>query len=82
MQRDDKPTNSQLNLLYRWYKWRLPMALAIDMVKWLENNATKLSVSKEIARVHDLYHDHKLDEESCFDSAIWNGYKLRRDSNA
>lgn len=79
MKHEDKPTDSQINTLYSWYRWRLPIDLARDAVKWLQNNATKQDVSKEIARVHDLYHDFGLNEESCFESPIWKGYKIKEE---
>jgi hypothetical protein len=71
---DNKPTRSQLNVLYRWFVWNLPTSLAKESVNWLENNATKKEVSAEVARVHDLFQSHSLTKETCFDSPIWSGF--------
>lgn len=73
----DRPTYNQLNLLYKWYQWRIPTDLARDAVKWLENNATRKAVSEEIDRVHALYRDHTLNNDTCFAAPVWDGYKCK-----
>ena len=79
IERTNKPTSNQLDLLYKWYQWRLPVDLARDAVKWLGEHSTKKAVSAEIARVHDLYYGFKLTKETCFDSPIWNNYKIKKE---
>lgn len=74
-----KPTYNQIELLYRWMSWRLPTGLARHAALWLEDNADREAVSKEIGRMHDLYHSNKLDINSCFDSEIWNGYRPKEE---
>lgn len=69
-----KPTEAQLGLLFKWFRWQMPNDRASAAIKWLENHATRKDVSAEIARVHDLYHGRRLDERRCFDSEIWRGY--------
>ena len=76
-----EPTYNQINLLYRWISWKMPTPEAQAAVQWLRNNATRDEVSKEIKRVGDLYHHHKLIREECFNSQIWDRYKeLKNDS--
>lgn len=73
----DKPTDNQLGALYGWYKWRLPGDLARHAIKWLEEHATRQQVSVEMARARKLYHSHTLDKNTCFDSPIWDGYRVK-----
>lgn len=75
MARSDKPTEAQIGLLYRWFKWKMPIAKANHALDWLEHHATRGEVSQEIDRVGELFHNINLDEKSCFDSPVWNGYK-------
>lgn len=72
-----KPTNAQLNLLYRWFSWKMPLSKARNATKWLEENADRKATSLEIKRVGDLYHKRALDEEECFNSPIWDGYPFK-----
>lgn len=72
---DDKPTDRQISLLYHWFDWKMSLPKAHHCLSWLEKNATRKQVSKEIERVGELYRAHKLDRENCFDSEIWNGYE-------
>ena len=51
--------------------------MARDAVKWLGEHATRNAVSAEIKRAHDLYYGHKLDKDTCFESPIWNGYRVK-----
>lgn len=73
---NDKPTDNQIELLFRWFNWHMSRPKACHALDWLQENATRGDVSKEISRVHDLYHRHALTVENCFDSPIWDGYKL------
>lgn len=75
-----QPTDNQINTLYSWYRWRLPTQMAKDAVHWLKMHSTRKEVSKEIARVHELYHGFKLDKDTCFDSPIWDNYKKELDN--
>jgi len=70
-----EPTYAQTELIFKWISWKLPRKEAQDAVHWLEKHATRKEVSQEIARLHDLYHGHKLDKETLFKGAIWNDYK-------
>lgn len=69
-----KPTDSQLGVLYRWFSWKMSTPKASNAIKWLENNADRGAVSKEIQRVGDLYRNRQLNEKLCFDSEIWADY--------
>ncbi|MBQ3474456.1 hypothetical protein IJH24_03495 [Candidatus Saccharibacteria bacterium] len=70
----DKPTKAQINVLWRWFKWKMPTAEARDALTWLEENATKRQVFDEIGRVKKMYDTEKLTREDCFSGSIWQGY--------
>lgn len=72
-----KPTDNQLRTLYGWYMWRLPGDLPRHAIKWLEEHATRQQVSTEMERAYKLYHSHTLDKNTCFDSPIWDGYRVK-----
>lgn len=72
-----KPTENQLGLLYKWFSWQMATPKARDAIKWLENNADRTAVSKEIERVGELYRGKRLNEELCFDSDIWADYMAK-----
>ena len=72
-----KPTDAQLDLLYKWFSWQMPTPKARGAIKWLSEHGDKHSVSDEIKRVGDLYHHRQLNEELCFDSPIWNGFEIK-----
>lgn len=72
---NDKPTDKQIQVLYRWFHWNLPRDKACHALDWLQEHATRGEVSQEIDRVHDLYEKHSLSPERCFSSPIWDGYK-------
>lgn len=69
-----KPTDSQTNLLFKWLSWKLPRQEAVDATKWFENHADRKEASKEIARIHDLYHGNKLNRETLYTGKIWEGF--------
>lgn len=71
----DKPTDKQIELLFRWFRWNMSRPQACHALDWLQDNSTRGDVSKEIARVHDLYHAHNLSLDNCFDSPIWADYR-------
>lgn len=73
-----QPTKSQIDILYSWYRWRLPTELAKEAVHWLRDHATRREVSTEISRVHDLYHGFQLDKDTCFDSPVWDKFKKEK----
>ena len=68
------PTDSQINLIFKWISWKLPRQEAKDAVNWLEKNADRKEVSAEIARLHDLYHSNRLDKESLYSGEVWRDY--------
>lgn len=70
----DKPTEEQINALWRWFRWQMPRAEAQDALKWLQKNATRRQVSEEMDRVRRLFHARKLSREECFSSDIWAEY--------
>ena len=70
----DEPTYSQIQTIYRWIEWHMPTQEARDAVNWLKEHATRREVAYEIKRLGDLYHSHKLDQEECFNSPIWDEY--------
>ena len=70
----DEPTYAQLQCIYRWMEWRLPVGLAREAVKWLEDNRTRKEVAGEVGRIKKLYDTHSLDENTYCDSEIWDGF--------
>lgn len=70
----DKPTDAQINTLWRWFQWEMPRAEAKDALDWLKQNATRKQVSEEMTRVRNLLHDKKLNREQCFSGEIWADY--------
>lgn len=74
----DEPTDMQLGIIYSWLVWKVDRETAKDAVKWLETSATRKDVSVEMNRLKILKDEHKLTEENCFDSEIWEGFKNDR----
>lgn len=70
----DEPTYNQIETLFRWMKWHMTNSEAVKASHWLKEHATRKEVSDEIKRVHDLYYEHKLDKDNCFDSSVWEDY--------
>ena len=70
----DLPTKSQINVLYGWFRWKMPTAEAKDALDWLEKNATRRQVSEEMSRVRKLYIANNLTREDCFSSPVWKDY--------
>lgn len=75
----DEPTESQIGIIFNWFRWEMPMNKAQDAVRWLQDTATRKEVSDEMTRLKRLRNAHKLDEKACFDSEIWDGYDLKED---
>lgn len=71
----DEPTDTQIGAIYNLIRWKMPNAEAIMALDWLKENATRREVSYEMKRIRDLYMDHKLTKNRCFDSEIWEGFK-------
>ena len=67
-----KPTEAQINLLYRWFMWEMPIEKAREAAKWAKNNSDKYKLSREMTRIQQLYKAHKLNEERCFESYFWS----------
>lgn len=72
-----KPTDAQLDLLYKWFSWQMPTPKARDAIKWLSEHGDKRAVSDEIKRVGELYQHRQLNQELCFDSDIWADYMAK-----
>ncbi len=70
----DKPTKSQIDVLYNWFRWKMPTVEAKDALDWLEQNATRKQVSDEMGRIRNLYKSHSLNREDCFRGVIWQQY--------
>lgn len=71
---NDKPSDAQLGVVFNWLRWEMPTVEASDAVKWLEGHATKKEVSLEMNRLKKLKDSRKINHDSCFNSAIWEGY--------
>lgn len=69
-----KPTDSQLNVIYRWMSWVMPTAEARAAAKWAEDHKTKQEVSVEMNRLHELRQKHALTRESCLNSKFWSEF--------
>ena len=73
----DKPTDSQLETIYQWFRWVMPTAKASDSVKWLGDHANRKQVSDEMTRIRDLKKSRNLSHERCFESDIWGDYLFK-----
>ena len=71
---NDKPTDAQLGIIFKWIRWEMPTAEASNAVNWLEKNATRKQVSEEMNRLKELKDTKKINRASCFDSEIWANY--------
>lgn len=74
----DKPTDKQLNAVYRFLAWNagVPDIKAKDATDWLEENADRKQVSDELTRLRDLCIDKELKLNNCFSSEIWESYEF------
>ena len=75
---EKKPTEMQIGLIFKWMHWLMPRNEAVEATDWLENNASRWDVSKEIKRLDEIKQRRHLTKEDCFASPIWNEYKLKR----
>lgn len=71
----DDPTDMQLGVIYSWIRWLMPNEKASAAVAYLGQSATRRDVSDEIKRLKLLKDKKKLDLDSLFNGAIWEGYK-------
>lgn len=71
----DKPTEAQIGLVYKYIRWHMPNDMASKAASWLENNADRRVVSKEIKRLKELRDKRLLDRNKCFESDIWEGFE-------
>ena len=74
MSYNDKPTDNQLDVIYRWFSWIMPTERARNSIKWLGEHSNRKEVSSEMSRLKRLKDKRNLDQENCFDSAIWKGF--------
>lgn len=70
----DKPTDAQLNAFWNLTMGTLSTPEAKDAMAWLEKNANRRQVSDELGRIRDLYIDHNLTREECFNGDVWKEY--------
>ena len=76
----DKPTESQLISILDWIKRAMPYSKAVAAVDYLRQNANRREVSDEMGRIRRLELNKNLDEQSCFNSSIWNGFVYKKPS--
>ena len=74
---NQKPSEAQIGLIFQWFRWEMPSAIASNAVNWLEANATKVDCINEIKRLKELKKACKLNRRACFDSDIWAGYPAK-----
>lgn len=74
---NDEPTDSQLNAVYRFISWKMTTPEAREAVRWLGEHSTRQEVSKEMARLRELYNNHKLDRDGCFAAEIWDNCPIK-----
>ena len=72
----DKPTYSQLQVIYSWLSWEMPREKAVKASKYLEDHATRKEVSEEMKRLKALKDQRKLDKDNCFESNVWNNFEF------
>lgn len=73
---NDKPTEAQLNTVFRWLNWETPIPTdkARKAAEWLRENATRGEVITEMQRMKKLKDSKKLCLDNCFDSRTWEGF--------
>lgn len=72
-----KPTYNQTNCIYGWFMWIMPTAKAQAAAKYLESTASRLEVSQEMNRLKKLKDCRALDQDTAFNSKIWEGFNER-----
>lgn len=72
-----EPTYNQIETLFRWFEWRMSAPKARAAMQYLKAKASRYEVSNEIKRVGDLWHNHSLTEELCFESPLWDGFDYK-----
>ena len=70
----DNPTEAQLNALFFWLRRQMSSVEASAAISWLRDNATRRQVSDEMKRVRELFVNHTLDRDKCFEGDIWAKY--------
>ena len=77
----DEPTEEQLNAVYRFLDRHssLQRDKALAATNYLKEHATRKQVSDELGRLRKLSIERKLNRDSCFDSAIWEGFEFDGD---
>ena len=70
----DEPTYGQINTVYRWLSWGIPNAMASTAANWLRDHATRQEVSNEMKRMKVLFDKHALNQDTAFDSEVWEGF--------
>lgn len=72
----DKPTESQLGVVFQWFRWQMSNEQARKAIAWLAENADRRAVSNEMGRLKELKDKRLLDRNKCFESDIWEGFEL------
>lgn len=77
----DEPTPAQIGVVGSLMHWAVSREIEASALEYLEETATRRDVADEIKRLRDLRSSNRLDEETVFDSEIWEGFKGREESN-
>lgn len=72
----DEPTDAQINAVYRWLSWNLPMQEAREAANFLRDNSTRHDVSVEMSRLRKLFDARVLTKDNAFESEIWEGFNV------
>lgn len=70
----DEPTDAQLAALANLIKWQVPYKTVAMAIDYLSERATRQELSYELKRLRELYIDHKLTREECFNSELWEDF--------
>lgn len=72
---NDKPTQPQLNIIYKWLSWKIPTYAAKAAVEFVKENKTKKETIAEISRLHDMWESKKLNHINWNASEFWEGFE-------
>lgn len=70
-----KPTENQINTIYRWLYWRIKTNDLKSALNWAETNRSRKQTSEEMKRLYDLKEHNNLHGWNCFNSEYWEGMK-------
>ena len=72
---NNRPTEEQLGIIFKWLSWKMPRTQAKDAVKFIEENKTKRETSEEIGRLKDLWKSRRLTTRNWNCSEFWVGFE-------